>query len=44
VVTPSLLPPWPIFEADELTAVDAVLRFGKVNYWTGHACRDFEQS
>jgi len=26
------LPPWPIFEADELAAVDAVLRSGRVNY------------
>jgi len=44
VVTPPLLPPWPIFEADELAAVDAVLRSGKVNYWTGPACRAFEQA
>ncbi len=36
------LPPWPIFEPDELAAVDAVLRSGRVNYWTGSACRDFE--
>ncbi len=38
------LPPWPIFEADELAAVDAVLRSGKVNYWTGPTCRAFEQA
>ncbi|MBM3203435.1 DegT/DnrJ/EryC1/StrS family aminotransferase [Candidatus Woesearchaeota archaeon] len=38
------LPPWPIFEADELAAVDAVLRSGKVNYWTGPACRAFEEA
>ncbi len=36
------LPPWPIFEPDELAAVEAVLRSGRVNYWTGTACRDFE--
>ncbi len=36
------LPPWPIFESDELAAVEAVLRSGRVNYWTGNACRDFE--
>ena len=44
MVTTPTLPPWPIFEADELTAVDAVLRSGKVNYWTGPACRAFEQA
>ncbi len=43
-MTAPLLPPWPIFEADELAAVDAVLRSGKVNYWTGPACRAFEQA
>ncbi len=38
------LPPWPTFDPDELSAVDAVLRSGKVNYWTGTACRDFESA
>jgi len=42
VINPVNLPPWPIFEPDELAAVDAVLRSGRVNYWTGSACRDFE--
>jgi dTDP-4-amino-4,6-dideoxygalactose transaminase len=42
VVTRPNLPPWPVFEPDELAAVDAVLRSGRVNYWTGSACRDFE--
>ena len=42
MVTPPPLPPWPVFDPDELAAVDAVLRSGKVNYWTGSACRDFE--
>ncbi len=37
-----ILPSWPIFETDELAAVDAVLRSGRINYWTGTACRDFE--
>ena len=41
-MTPPPLPPWPVFDPDELAAVDAVLRSGKVNYWTGNACRDFE--
>ncbi|MFZ4722030.1 MAG: DegT/DnrJ/EryC1/StrS family aminotransferase [Phycisphaerales bacterium] len=42
MVTRPNLPPWPVFEPDELAAVDAVLRSGRVNYWTGSACRDFE--
>ena len=33
---------WPRFEQDELDAVDAVLRSGRVNYWTGEECRSFE--
>ncbi len=33
---------WPTFEPDECAAVEAVLRSGKVNYWTGNRCRDFE--
>ena len=36
------LPSWPVFETDELRAVEDVLRSGRVNYWTGTACRDFE--
>jgi dTDP-4-amino-4,6-dideoxygalactose transaminase len=44
MVTPTTLAAWPVFETDELTAVDAVLRSGRVNYWTGTACRDFEQA
>ena len=38
------LAPWPIFEADELAAVEAVLRSGRVNYWTGDACKSFERA
>jgi dTDP-4-amino-4,6-dideoxygalactose transaminase len=34
--------PWPYFAADEIEAVTAVLRSGKVNYWTGHEGRQFE--
>ena len=41
---PTALPPWPIFEADELAAVDAVLRSGRVNYWTGDQCKLFERA
>jgi dTDP-4-amino-4,6-dideoxygalactose transaminase len=42
VVTCIKIPPWPTFDPDELAAVDRVLRSGKVNYWTGTECRDFE--
>ena len=35
--------PWPYFEADEIEAAAAVLRSGKVNYWTGEECRAFER-
>jgi dTDP-4-amino-4,6-dideoxygalactose transaminase len=34
--------PWPYFEADEIEAAAAVLRSGKVNYWTGQEGRLFE--
>jgi dTDP-4-amino-4,6-dideoxygalactose transaminase len=34
--------PWPYFEADEIEAAAAVLRSGKVNYWTGEQGRLFE--
>ena len=35
--------PWPLFAEDEITAATDVLRSGKVNYWTGDACRHFER-
>lgn len=35
--------PWPHFPEDEVAAVAAVLRSGKVNYWTGEQCRAFER-
>lgn len=34
---------WPRFDDDEIAAVTAVLRSGKVNYWTGDICRQFER-
>jgi dTDP-4-amino-4,6-dideoxygalactose transaminase len=34
---------WPQFDADEIEAVEAVLRSGKVNYWTGEEGRLFER-
>jgi dTDP-4-amino-4,6-dideoxygalactose transaminase len=33
---------WPLFEQDELEAVNRVLVSGKVNYWTGQEAREFE--
>ena len=38
------LSPWPHFAPDEIDAVTQVLVSGKVNYWTGDACRHFEQA
>jgi dTDP-4-amino-4,6-dideoxygalactose transaminase len=35
--------PWPHFEADEIDAAAAVLRSGKVNYWTGEEGLQFER-
>lgn len=37
------LPTWPYFEEDELAAVGAVLRSGRINYWTGSEAREFER-
>ena len=37
------LPPWPSFAQDEMDAVSAVLKSGKVNYWTGEEGRHFEK-
>lgn len=37
------LPPWPVFAEDEIAAVEAVLRSGKVNYWTGDEGRELER-
>jgi len=35
--------PWPYFEEDEIEAAVAVLRSGKVSYWTGQEGRRFEE-
>ncbi|BCR05788.1 hypothetical protein DESUT3_28570 [Desulfuromonas versatilis] len=35
--------PWPCFAQDEVDAASAVLRSGRVNYWTGEEGRKFEQ-
>ena len=36
-------PAWPHFAEDEVEAASAVLRSGRVNYWTGEAGRTFEK-
>ncbi len=36
--------PWPSFTEEEITAVSAVLRSNKVNYWTGQHGQAFEQA
>jgi dTDP-4-amino-4,6-dideoxygalactose transaminase len=33
---------WPYYEDDEIDAVVAVLKTGRVNYWTGDTCKAFE--
>lgn len=37
------LAPWPFFAEDEKQAALDVLNSGKVNYWTGTVCREFEK-
>jgi dTDP-4-amino-4,6-dideoxygalactose transaminase len=36
------LAPWPSYDEDEIAASERVLRSGRVNYWTGDECRQFE--
>lgn len=38
-----IFPSWPHFDDEQLAAVERVLRSGKVNYWTGEECREFER-
>ena len=35
--------PWPCYTKEEVSAVAAVLRSNRVNYWTGEECRAFER-
>ena len=37
------MPPWPVFDDEQIEAVSNVLRSGKVNYWTGSEVRRFEE-
>lgn len=39
----SPLSPWPHYSQEEADAVSAVLRSGRVNYWTGREGREFER-
>jgi dTDP-4-amino-4,6-dideoxygalactose transaminase len=41
-VRTSKLAPWPLLSEEEVEAVNAVLRSGKLNYWTGDEGRKFE--
>lgn len=34
---------WPLYSPEEILAVQDVLASGKVNYWTGTQCREFEK-
>ena len=42
-VRETVFPAWPSFSIEEKEAVLRVLDSGKVNYWTGHECREFER-
>ena len=37
------LPPWPVFDEEQIEAVSNVLRSGKVNCWTGQEVHHFEE-
>lgn len=41
--TQTALAPWPFYAQDEIEAVTRVMASGKVNYWTGQECREFEK-
>jgi hypothetical protein len=34
---------WPYFDDEQVEAAAAVLRSGRINYWTGEECRHFER-
>ena len=36
-------PPWPHYSREEISAATQILESGRVNYWTGEQCRQFEQ-
>lgn len=35
--------PWPHFDDEQIEAISAVLRSGRINYWTGSIGREFER-
>ena len=35
--------PWPVFPSEDIEAVSRLLASGKVNYWTGNECKQFEK-
>lgn len=37
-------PAWPFYDDEQIESVERVLRSGRVNYWTGDVCRQFEQA
>lgn len=39
----STVAPWPAYDDEQIAAVAAVVRSGKVNYWTGEEARRFEE-
>ncbi len=38
-----VFPVWPAYDSQQMAAVSDVLRSGRVNYWTGDECREFER-
>lgn len=42
-VSSGSLPPWPQYSNQEVDAASRILRSGRVNYWTGDECRQFEE-
>lgn len=46
-VMPREVPPsagaWPCFSEEDIATVSRILSSGKVNYWTGNECREFER-
>jgi len=42
-VKPVQFPSWPVYDEDEVEAVESVLRSGKVNYWSGEQGVSFEK-
>jgi dTDP-4-amino-4,6-dideoxygalactose transaminase len=42
-VRTEVFPPWPAFEEEGIQAAAAVLRSGRLNYWTGEEGRAFER-